>query len=431
MAKNVVILGAAWGDEGKGKLVDFLTLHARAVVRFQGGHNAGHTVVTNGKKTVLHLLPSGILHEGVDNYIGNGVVLSPEALIKEINELKAQGIEDVTKRLYISSACSLLLPYHAMLDQAREQSLGNNSIGTTRRGIGPAYVDKVARMGLRAENLRQPESLREKFTDIFKYHSFVLQNYYGVPTLNFKEMLDGILSAAEIIRPLLTDVTARLHAHHNKGENILFEGAQGTFLDIDHGTYPFVTSSNTVAGSASVGTGFGPLYLDYVLGVTKAYTTRVGAGPFPTELKDELGAGLAQRGNEFGATTGRPRRCGWLDLVLLRRSVILNSISALGVTKLDVFDGMKKIKICVGYRLRGEAIELSPNTLEDFAACEPIYEEMPGWDEATFGIKSFGKLPQAAKNYLQRIEKLLKVKIALITTGQERNDTIVVENPFG
>lgn len=429
MAKNVVILGAQWGDEGKGKLVDLLTENAKAVVRFQGGHNAGHTVVVNGKKTILHLLPSGILRSGVANYIGGGVVLSPAALVKEINELKEQGIS-VEDRLYISDSCSLLMPYHAAIDKASEQALGDSAIGTTLRGIGPAYVDKVARVGLRAGDLLQVESFIDKFTNIFEYHSFILQNYYGAPALDFKQMLDEVLSVAEIIRPLLTDVPAKLLEHRKNGDNILFEGAQGTFLDIDHGTYPFVTSSNTVAGSASVGSGFGPLYLDYVLGVVKAYATRVGSGPFPTELKDDIGEGLAKRGDEFGATTGRQRRCGWLDIALLRRSVLLNSITALGITKLDILDGMEKIKICVGYRLHGKNIELSPSTSEDFEACEPIYEELPGWKESTSGVRSYDDLPQAAKNYLKRIEELLQIRIALITTGQERDDVILLENPF-
>src|SRR3990170_7586611 len=429
MDKNVVILGAQWGDEGKGKLVDLLTDHVKAVVRFQGGHNAGHTVVVNGKKTILHLLPSGILHDGVVNYIASGVVLSPEALITEINGLKEQGI-DVAKRLYISDACNLLLPYHGAIDEARELALGDNAIGTTRRGIGPAYVDKAARAGLRAGDLIQIESFIDKFTAIFEYHNFILQNYFGVPALDFKQMLDEILVAAKVVCPLITDVPEKLNAHYKNGDNILFEGAQGTFLDIDHGTYPFVTSSNTVAGAASVGSGFGPLYLDYVLGVTKVYATRVGSGPFPTELKDDVGARLAERGNEFGATTGRPRRCGWLDIALLRRSVLLNSITALGITKLDVLDGMEKIKICVGYKLNEKNISISPSTLKDLEACEPIYEEFSGWTESTFGVKSFDELPKAAKDYLKRIEELLEVPIALVATGQERDDIIIIKHPF-
>ncbi|EKE01777.1 MAG: hypothetical protein ACD_21C00055G0007 [uncultured bacterium] len=429
MAKNVVIVGAQWGDEGKGKLIDLLTQHAKAVIRFQGGHNAGHTVVVNGKKTVLHLLPSGILHENVANYIGNGVILSPSALVSEIKGLEEQGVP-VRKRLQVSESCALLLPYHELIDQAQEKALGDNAIGTTHRGIGPAYVDKVARVGLRASDLRNTESFIDKFTTTFEYHNFVLQNYYGAPALDFKKILDEVLANAEIICPLLTDVSAKLLRHYKNGDKLLFEGAQGTFLDIDHGTYPFVTSSNTIAGAASVGTGFGPLYLDYVLGVSKVYTTRVGAGPFPTELKDDVGQRLAERGNEFGATTGRPRRCGWLDIALLRRSVLLNSISALGITKLDVLDGLEKIKICIGYNLHGKTIDLFPGTMADLKDCEPIYEELSGWKESTFGIRSFNDLPEAAQNYLKRIEELLQLKIVLIATGQEREDTIILDNPF-
>lgn len=429
MVKNLVIIGAQWGDEGKGKLVDLLTGNVKAVVRFQGGHNAGHTVVVNGKKTILHLLPSGILHSGVKNYIGSGVVLSPQALLDEIKGLESQGV-DVTGRLYVSDTTSLLLPYHAILDQAREQALGGGAIGTTKRGIGPAYVDKVSRMGLRVGDLIDTKLFTEKFSAIFKYHNFMLQNYYDMPALNYQEMLDGVLEAAAIIRPLINDVPVSLYQHHSRGENILFEGAQGAFLDIDHGTYPFVTSSNTVAGAASIGSGFGMRYIDYVLGVAKAYTTRVGAGPFPTELTDEIGAGIAKRGDEFGATTRRPRRCGWLDIPLLRRSVLLNSISALGVTKLDILDGMKTVKICTGYNLRGKNIDIAPSILEDFKACIPIYEELPGWGQSTFGIKSFGELPKAAQNYLKLIEELLGLKIALVATGPDREHVIKVAYPF-
>ena len=429
MAKNVIILGAQWGDEGKGKLVDLLTDKVKAVVRFQGGHNAGHTVVIDGKKSILHLLPSGVLRSDVTNYIGSGVVLSPSALITEIHDLKEQGI-DLSGNLYISDACSLLLPYHEALDNAKEQAMGDNAIGTTRRGIGPAYVDKVARTGLRASDLLDKESFIDRFTEVFKYHDFILQNHYGAKALDFKEMLDGVLEASEIICPLLTDVPAKLFNHYKKGDNILFEGAQGTFLDIDHGTYPFVTSSNTVAGAASVGSGFGPIYMDYVLGVAKAYATRVGAGPFPTELKDDIGARIAERGDEFGATTRRPRRCGWLDVALLRRSVFLNSITALGVTKLDVLDGMKTIKICVGYTLDGKDISIAPSTLKNLKSCKPIYEEMPGWEESTYGVKSFDKLPEAAKNYVKRIGELLDLPIALIATGPDREDIIILEHPF-
>ncbi len=430
MAKRVVILGAQWGDEGKGKLVDLLTDRATAVIRFQGGHNAGHTLVVNGEKTILHLLPSGILHKGVVNYIGSGVVLSPSALVHEIKGLSDRGVTDITGRLYVSHACSLLLPYHPILDQAKEKSLGSSAIGTTRRGIGPAYVDKVARIGLRASDILDVESFIDKFTTVVKYHNFILQNYYDMPALDLKQMLDEVLSTFDIIRPLLADVPALLFAHYRNGDNMLFEGAQGTFLDIDHGTYPFVTSSNTVAGYAAVGSGIGPLYLDYVLGVAKAYTTRVGAGPFPTELNNHIGKRLAERGDEFGATTRRPRRCGWLDVALLRRSILLNSITALGVTKLDILDGMEKIKICVGYRLRGKEIDLAPAIADDFKDCEPIYEELPGWQESTFGVKSFTDLPTAAKNYLKRIAELTGTRLALVATGQDRDQIIILEHPF-
>lgn len=429
MAKNVVILGAQWGDEGKGKLVDLLTDRTQAVVRFQGGHNAGHTVVVNGEKTILHLLPSGILHSNVTSYIGSGVVLSPFALIEEIEGLKKQGI-DVDGRLYISDSCSLLLPYHEALDNAREESLGDKAIGTTRRGIGPAYVDKVARRGFRAGDVLNKEDFIDRFTEIFKYHDFVLQNHYGKEPMDFKKMLDEVLKAIEVVAPFLTDLPAKLAGHRKNGDNILFEGAQGTFLDIDHGTYPFVTSSNTVSGAASVGAGFGPTYLDYVLGVVKAYTTRVGAGPFPTELTDDVGARLAERGDEFGATTRRPRRCGWLDVALLRRSVFLNGITALGITKLDVLDGMKTVKICVGYKLHDKEISLAPSMPKDFKNCKPVYEELPGWEESTFGIKSFDDLPKEAKNYLKRIGELLELPIALVATGQDREDIIIIEHPF-
>jgi len=430
MPKNVVIVGSQWGDEGKGKLIDLLTDKSQAVIRFQGGHNAGHTVVVNGKKTILHLLPSGILHENVMNYIGNGVILSMTALVGEINGLKTEGI-DATKRLCVSESCGLLMPYHPIIDQAQETALGANAIGTTKRGIGPAYVDKIARIGLRASDIRNQATFVDKFRANFDYHNFILQNYYKTPPLDYVQMLDEVLTNAEIVRPLLIDVPAKLLEHMKKGDNLLFEGAQGTFLDIDHGTYPFVTSSNTTAGAVAVGSGFGPLYLDYVLGVCKAYTTRVGAGPFPTELNDDIGKYLATKGNEFGATTGRPRRCGWLDIALMRRSVLLNSITALGLTKLDVLDELETIKICVGYKLNEQIINLSPGNLEDFKACQPIYEELPGWQKSTAGVKSIDKLPKAARNYIDRITELLGIKIALIATGPERSDTIVVEHPFG
>lgn len=429
MAKNVVLIGAQWGDEGKGKIVDLLTEYVNGVVRFQGGHNAGHTVVVNGKKTILHLLPSGILRENVTNFIGNGVVLSPTALLSEIKELEEQGIP-VRERLFISDACSLLLPYHAVLDQAKEQALGQSAIGTTRRGIGPAYTDKVARIGLRTGDLNHPEIFVEKFTEVFEYHNFVLQNYYGLPSLDFKQILDETLIAGELIKPLLVDVGAVLSEYRQRGAKVLFEGAQGTLLDLDSGTYPFVTSSNTVAGAATIGCGIGPLHIDYVLGITKAYTTRVGSGPFPTELKDHIGERLAERGQEFGATTRRPRRCGWLDVAILRRAIMLNSITSLGLMKLDILDGMDSLKICVGYRCRDQELLVPPTNLEDFKVCEPIYEEISGWPESSFGISSYNELPKGAKAYIKRIEELVQVPISMIATAPDREATIILQNPF-
>lgn len=429
MAKNVVIIGAQWGDEGKGKLVDLLSEKAKVVVRFQGGHNAGHTVVVNGKKTILHLLPSGVLHENTVNIIGNGVVLSPGALLKEIKTLEDEGIP-VRHSLVISDNCPLLLPYHVALDKARERSLGGDAVGTTQRGIGPAYTDKVARFGLKTCDLRDTETLVKKLAAIVEYHNFVLMNYFNAEELNYKAILDEVLEQAEVILPLLADVPPILAEHYKRGDNILFEGAQGTFLDIDHGTYPYVTSSNTTAGAVAVGSGFGPLYLDYVLGISKAYTTRVGAGPFPTELFDEFGARLAEKGNEFGATTGRARRCGWFDAALLRRAVMLNSFSAMALTKLDVLDGLETIKICVGYQLQEKTLSMAPSTLADFQACEPIYEELPGWEETTFGIKSYDELPKNAKAYIKRIEELLDVPVTMIATGPERDQIIILKEAF-
>ena len=429
MARSVVVLGTQWGDEGKGKVVDLLTVDASAVVRFQGGHNAGHTVVVNGKKTVLHLLPSGVLHTGVINYIGNGVVLSPKALIDEVTEVKKQGV-DLEGRLYVSDACTLLMPYHTVIDLAMEESFGQNSIGTTKKGIGPAYTDKVARLGLRAGDLFNKQVFSQRFMQIFDYHRFILKNYYGVNNLDPNAMLDEVLQMSEVIMPLLADVPVKLSEHYQNGGNLLFEGAQGTFLDVDHGSYPFVTSSNTTAGAASTGSGFGPKNLDHILGVAKVYTTRVGAGPFPTELNDEIGAKLSKFGNEFGATTHRARRCGWLDIPLLRRSILLNSVNSLVFTKLDVLDNLDRIKICVGYELDGEQLSLVPSSTDNFKSCIPIYEELPGWQESTFGIRSIDKLPEAAKKYLERIKELLSIDISMITTGPDREDVIMLNNPF-
>jgi len=378
MNKSVVVLGTQWGDEGKGKIVDLLTDQADAVVRYQGGHNAGHTLVIDGKKTVLHLIPSGILRENVLCLIGNGVVLSPAALLEEMDKLEQSGVP-VRQRLRISSACPLILPYHVALDQAREAARGNAKIGTTGRGIGPAYEDKVARRSVRLGDLMRPARFAEKLREVMEYHNFVLTEYFKVPALDYDEVCAEALRMAEIIRPLVADVTGLLHSYRESGKRIMFEGAQGSLLDIDHGTYPFVTSSNTTAGGTATGSGFGPLYLDYVLGITKAYTTRVGSGPFPTELFDAVGQHLSAKGNEFGATTGRPRRCGWFDAVALRQAVRINSVSGLCITKLDVLDGLEAIKLCVGYTDKDGNNVPSPIDAEDYEELVPIYETLPGW----------------------------------------------------
>jgi adenylosuccinate synthase len=429
MGKNVVVIGTQWGDEGKGKIVDLLTDRAAAVARFQGGHNAGHTLVIGGKKTVLHLIPSGILRDGVRCLIGNGVVLSLEALVHEANELIANGVP-VYERLSISSGCPLILPSHAALDLAREKSRGSDAIGTTGRGIGPAYEDKVARRALKVSDLFVREKFASKLGEILDYHNFLLKNYFRVDTVDFAKTLDDALEAAEIIAPITVDVTQVLQDLADAGKSILFEGAQGTFLDIDHGTYPFVTSSNTVAAAASIGTGIGPRNLDYILGIVKAYTTRVGAGPFPTELFDDMGEHLARIGAEFGATTGRPRRCGWFDAVALRRSIINSSVSGLCVTKLDVLDELETIQICVGYQIDGKSIAGLPVVADRFAECTPVYEELPGWQESTVGVTKFDRLPVKARDYLARIENLAGVPLDIISTGPDREQTIIKRHPF-
>jgi adenylosuccinate synthase len=430
MGKNVVVVGAQWGDEGKGKIVDWLTDHAQGVVRFQGGHNAGHTLVIRGRKTVLHLIPSGILHEKVACYIGNGVVVSPQALAEEMDMLEGLGV-DVRSRLKVSEACPLILPYHAALDRAREAARGAAKIGTTGRGIGPAYEDKAARRAIRIQDLMDRERFSVKLSEALDYHNFVLKHYYGAETVDYARTLDELLALAERVRPLVADVARLLHEAQRAGHNLLFEGAQGTLLDVDHGTYPYVTSSNCVAGAAAAGSGVGPRELHYVLGVTKAYATRVGSGPFPTELDDEVGRRLASRGNEFGATTGRPRRCGWFDAAALKRAIQLNGITGLGVTKLDVLDGMDTVRIAVAYRVNGELSDLLPVGAEQLARCEPVYEDMPGWKESTVGLTRCSELPAGARNYLQRIEELCGVPIDLISTGPEREQTIVLRHPFG
>src|SRR3990167_3176035 len=429
MGKSVVILGSQWGDEGKGKVVDMLMEQASVTIRFQGGHNAGHTLVINNQKTILRLIPSGILHPHAQCLIGNGVVLSPTALLEEIEELENRNLI-VSKRLHISEACILLLPYHVALDRAREQAKGKSAIGTTGRGIGPAYEDKVARRAIRFGDLFNEKYLSEKLEEVLDYHNFVLQQYHQHEAIEYRPLLDQLLKIAPPLKPLCTDVSASLATYRQAGKNILIEGAQGTLLDVDHGTYPYVTSSNTVAGAASVGSGFGPRYLDYILGITKAYTTRVGSGPFPTELTDELGARLAKQGNEFGSVTGRPRRCGWLDMVALRRSIQLNGFSGLCVTKLDVLDGLKTIKICTAYQLQNEVYNYPPLESELLAACEPIYEDLPGWQESTARIRTFKNLPAHAQQYLLRVEELAGVPIDIISTGPERKDTIILRHPY-
>lgn len=429
MGKSIVILGTQWGDEGKGKIVDLLTDRTAAVVRFQGGHNAGHTLIIKGKKTVLRLIPSGILHEGVLCLIGNGVVLSPEALMGEMAELEAQGTP-VPERLRISSACNILLPYHVALDKAREEKLGNKAIGTTGRGIGPCYEDKVARRGIRAMDLFHPETLKEKLLILSELHNFQLEHFYKKEPIAYQTVLDQLLLIAEKIKPMIGDVSALLGDLRRKGKNIIFEGAQGSLLDVDLGTYPYVTSSNTTAGAASTGSGFGPLYFDGVLGITKAYVTRVGAGPFPTELTDEIGKQIGKRGHEFGSVTGRPRRCGWFDVIHMRRSIQMNSLTGMVLTKLDVMDELKTVRLCTAYRYKNEILKEPPFDQSLLAHCEPIYEDMPGWQTSTYGITSYEKMPKNAQNYIKKIEELTGVPIVIISTGPERDQTIELENPF-
>jgi adenylosuccinate synthase len=427
MSKCIVVIGTQWGDEGKGKIVDLLTDHVNAVVRFQGGHNAGHTLVIKGEKTILHLIPSGILRNDVMCLIGNGVVISPAALIDEIQLLEAKGVQ-VVDRLRMSPACNLILPYHEALDKAREK--GDNAIGTTRRGIGPAYEDKVARRGLRIGDLFHPERMKKRLKETADYHNFILQNYYQEKPLPFEPIYQQLLQQAEILRPLVTDVPGLLAQYYSQGKNLLFEGAQGVFLDVDNGTYPFVTSSNTTTGAAATGSGFGPLFLDYVLGITKAYSTRVGAGPFPTELNDATGTLLREKGFEFGSTTGRPRRCGWLDAAALKRSVQMNSISGLCITKLDVLDGLDRVRIGIGYEGKGKKYEMPPSDADELANCQPIYEEMPGWEQSTFGLTKLEQLPENALNYLRRIQEIVGIPIDIISTGPDREQTIVLKQLF-
>ena len=429
MAKNVVVIGTQWGDEGKGKIVDWLTDRAQGVVRFQGGHNAGHTLVVNGKKTVLHLIPSGILRDNVTCYIGNGVVMAPDALLEEMDMLAAAGVS-VEGRLKISEATPLILPHHVALDKAREIAKGAGKIGTTGRGIGPAYEDKVARRALRVQDLFHRERFAAKLGEVLDQHNFMLKNYYKADIVDFNKSLDDAMRMAERIKPLVADVPRALYDANKAGDNLLFEGAQGTLLDIDHGTYPFVTSSNCTAGGASTGTGMGPSSMHYVLGITKAYTTRVGSGPFPTELFDDVGKYLGEKGHEFGATTGRARRCGWFDAAALKRSIQINGISGLCVTKLDVLDGLETLRICVGYNIDGIKSDILPVGAETLSNCEPIYEELPGWSDTTVGVKTVDGLPANARSYLNRMEQLCGVPIDIISTGPDREETIVKRHPF-
>ena len=428
MGRNVVVLGTQWGDEGKGKVVDLLTEGVAAVVRFQGGHNAGHTLVIGEEKTVLHLVPSGILREGVLCLIGNGVVLSPPALLDEISYLESRGVP-VRERLKISPACQLILPYHVELDHAREEARGNAAIGTTGRGIGPAYEDKVARRGLRIEDLFHQQDFAARLAEVMDYQNFLLTQYYKKKPVDFQSTLDDALEAGEQIRPLVADIVDLLHGLRTEGRDILFEGAQGALLDVDLGTYPFVTSSNTTAGGTAIGSGFGPMYLDYILGLTKAYATRVGSGPFPTELFDDVGKRLAERGNEYGSTTGRARRCGWFDAVALRQAIRVNSISGLCLTKLDVLDGLEVIRICVGYE-QSDGEDMPGFGSETYATRRPVYEDMPGWQQSTLGVRRLKDLPANARAYVARIEEAVEAPIDIISTGPGRTETIVLRNPF-
>ncbi|MGH8127663.1 MAG: adenylosuccinate synthase [Gammaproteobacteria bacterium] len=429
MSKNVVVVGIQWGDEGKGKLVDLLTERAHAVARFQGGHNAGHTLVVGGKKTVLHLVPSGVLREGVRCLIGNGVVLEPAALFEELDLLEAEGFP-ARERLAISPACPLILPSHVALDKAREKAKGAAAIGTTGRGIGPAYEDKVARRAVRVGDIFRRERFAAKLGEVLDFHNFILKNYFNAQVIDFQETLERYLSYAEALKPMVSDVTAELKRTREEGGNVLFEGAQGTLLDIDLGTYPFVTSSNTTAGAAATGTGLGPRDIDEVVGVVKAYTTRVGSGPFPTELFDQMGETLARRGKEFGATTGRPRRCGWFDAVLLRRAIVNNSVSTLAVTKLDVLDEHDTIRIAVAYRHNGQELTDAPIGADAYAIAEPVYIDLPGWKSSTVGITEYKDLPDNARSYLEKIEEISGVPIGMISTGPDRDHTIIKNHPF-
>ncbi len=429
MVKTLVVVGTQWGDEGKGKVVDLLTDRVSGVARFQGGHNAGHTLVVDGKKTVLRLLPSGMLQENVMCMIGNGVVVSPEALLAEIAEVEAQGI-DVAARLRISYGCTLLLPYHIAQDQLREAAKGKSAIGTTGRGIGPAYEDKVARRAIRMVDLLSPEKLAEKLEALAAYHNFILTQYYQAEPIDAKEVLHALMQQREKLLPMIADVSAMIGQMINENKTVLLEGAQGTFLDIDHGTYPFVTSSNTTAGAAATGLGIGPCNIDYVLGIVKAYTTRVGSGPFMTELHDDIGKHIAEKGKEFGSVTGRPRRCGWLDVASLKRSIQLNSVSGLCLTKMDVLDELDKINVCVGYTLDGKVLDLMPFDEQRLERCQPVYQTFQGWKTSTAGLTQMEDFPPLAREYIESIEQLLSCPVVIVSTGPDRKDTVVIKDPL-
>ncbi|MBK7278822.1 MAG: adenylosuccinate synthase [Betaproteobacteria bacterium] len=434
--RNVVVVGTQWGDEGKGKIVDWLTDHAQGVVRFQGGHNAGHTLVINGRKTALQLIPSGVMREGVACYIGNGVVVDPQHLLVEIERIEQLGV-DVRSRLFVSESCPLILPFHVEIDRAREarrESSGSGKIGTTGKGIGPAYEDKVARRALRVQDLKHPARLQARLTELLELHNAELAGVLGSKPMPLQPMLDDALRAAEQIKPLMADVGYRLFQAHLRGENLLFEGAQGTLLDIDHGTYPYVTSSNCVAGNAAAGSGLGPGQLHYILGITKAYTTRVGGGPFPTELDIDqpgtVGHHLSTVGQERGVVTGRARRCGWLDAAALKRSMIINGVSGLCITKLDVLDGLSEIRICTGYELDGRVVDILPLDADEIVACRPVYETLPGWSDSTAGLTNWEQLPLNARRYLERMQALIGVPIDMVSTGPDRVHTILLRHPF-
>jgi adenylosuccinate synthase len=428
--RNVVVVGTQWGDEGKGKVVDWLTDHAQGVVRFQGGHNAGHTLVIKGLKTALQLIPSGVMRDGVPCYIGNGVVVDPTHLLAEIERLEAMGVE-VRSRLFVSESCPLILPFHVAVDKAREalrESSGAGMIGTTGKGIGPAYEDKVARRALRAQDLKHPQRFASKLRELLELHNFALGGYLKARPLEFQPIFDHAMTVAEALKPMLADVGYRIHNASQAGANLLFEGAQGTLLDIDHGTYPYVTSSNCVAGNAAAGAGVGPDQLHYILGITKAYTTRVGSGPFPTELPiDEPGSSVGQ---ERGTVTGRARRCGWLDAAALKRAMIINGISGICITKLDVLDGLAEIKICVGYELNGQRTDILPLDADDILACQPVYESFAGWSEPTVGLTQWDQLPLNARRYLERVQQCLGVPIDMVSTGPDRVQTILLRHPY-